>query len=140
MTPSAREKMMDYLARRDHSEKELRTKLRNKEYSESEIESALEDGRQRGWIMDPVELAEKVSGRLSEKLRSHSFINSYLYGKGLPPVKMDFELEKSKALKCLKKKWPQGLERGFIPRQKALSFLSRRGFASTVCISAMETI
>ena len=89
---TAQNKLMDYLARRDHSEKELREKLsRNFEFEE--IDRAIQIAKDSGWMADPQELAEKVAKRLLEKGKGSFYIKNYLLQKGLPALEIDEELE-----------------------------------------------
>ena len=100
---SASLKAMDYLARRDHSEKELREKLAQ-HYEPEEIDHALAYVINHGWLLPPHELSEKVSESLNRKKKSHFFIINYLRKKGLPPVKKNEDTEQEKALAVLELK------------------------------------
>lgn len=133
--PTARNKMMDLLARRDHSEKELRQKLKGK-FTSEEIDLAVEYGKQGRWIPDTVEtrsvLAEKMAGALHRKGKGIRYINGYLAEKGLPPVAADpmEELEKARALVDNKFSDVETSDRKKAAKQKAKigNFLMSRGF------------
>jgi hypothetical protein len=56
--------MTEYLSRRDHSEKELRTKL-SKFYSAEEIQIAIEYGKSRKWIPDTPEEKLEFSNKVN---------------------------------------------------------------------------
>lgn len=122
---SAQEKTMDYLARRDHSEKELRQKLK-KHYTPEEIEDALE--KCKTWLRPPEQLSEVTAHALHRKRKGLYFINQYLRKKGLPSVKKDKDVELQKAQKILQTKYSKNLA----PEQlsKARRFLMSRGFDS----------
>lgn len=94
----AKEKLMDYLARRDHSELELRTKIQNTgKYSPQEIEAGIAWIKEQNWLPDPVDLAERTARQLHEKPKGYLYIYNYLKRKGLPPVDRDPGLEMDKA-------------------------------------------
>lgn len=89
-------KAMDYLARRDHSEKELAEKL-SKDYEPEEIERTLTEVRDRGWLLPPEELSKKVTEQMHRKNKGYLYISNFLVKKGLPPVSRDLEIELQKA-------------------------------------------
>jgi SOS response regulatory protein OraA/RecX len=100
----AREKLMDYLARRLHSELELRTKLAKSEiYSGDEIEAAIAFAKESNWMMPPEEISERVSIEMGRKRKGHRFINQFLKTKGLPPIEKDPDEELRKAAAVLVK-------------------------------------
>jgi regulatory protein len=115
-------KAMDFLARRDHSEKELTEKLL-KHFELSEIEPVLEEMKERGWLPQPEELAQKVTENLHMKKKGHLYIQNFLRQKGLPetPKDMDRELEKARNLVHSKS---QDLSN----TKKTASLLKNRGF------------
>ncbi|MCB0378571.1 MAG: RecX family transcriptional regulator [Bdellovibrionales bacterium] len=94
---------MDYLARRDHSEKELREKL-GERFPIEQVEEALEKIKERGWLIPPEELSEKVALSLHRKHKSHFYILNFLRKKGLPPVEKSEDLELEKAQHILQSK------------------------------------
>lgn len=113
---------MDYLARRDHSEKELYEKLK-KTFEETEIREALQEIKERGWLIPEHELSEKVTQSLHRKNKGIHYIQQFLKKKGLPVTALDPEVEFEKALHLVKQriKDPQAL-------QKVSSLLKNRGF------------
>jgi len=127
--PPASQKMMDYLARRDHSEKELRKKLETN-YSPAEIEQAIAYGKKQGWISDSAEklLAEETAAILRRKGKGATYINQYLEEKGLPPVQIDADEELEKALELVKNKFSDIEKMDRNEKAKVLRFLSSRGF------------
>ena len=113
---------MDFLARRDHSEKELIEKL-STHFPMEEIEPALEEIKQRGWLLPPEELAEKATQSLHRKNKGYLYIQNFLRQRGLPGTPKDPELEYEKALGLIasKSKDPNDPKR-------AVSLLKNRGF------------
>lgn len=129
--PSASTKMMDYLARRDHSEKELRKKLKTR-FTPEEIDKAIEYGKANGWIPDTPEglqnLAEKTAAALRRRGKGTMYINQYLKEKGLPPVKPDVVEELEKARELVKNKFSNVSEMDRKEKAKVGRFLMSRGF------------
>ncbi len=115
-------KAMDYLARRDHSEKELIEKL-SRFFEHEEIEAALTEMKQRGWLLPPEELAAKVTENLHSKNKGYLYIQNFLRKKGLPSTDRDphREIDKARALIETKSKDSQD-------RKKTVSLLKNRGF------------
>ncbi len=115
-------KAMDYLARRDHSEKELIEKL-SARYPEEEITAALTTVKARGWLPPAEELAEKVALSLHKKNKGHLYIQNFLQKKGLPetPKEPEIEYEKALALIASNAKDPHD-------RKRLVSLLKNRGF------------
>lgn len=142
---SARQKMMDLLARRDHSPVELRRKLAKFEYSEDEIEAALDWARERKFI--PFDEAsaqahsEKWRAPLDRRKKGIRWMNQKLSQIGLPKIASDPESELEKALdlvvrkaKSLRKSPPLTRE----DKAKIQRFLMSRGFESTTINEALK--
>ncbi|MCC6138520.1 MAG: regulatory protein RecX [Bdellovibrionaceae bacterium] len=137
---SAREKTMDYLAIREHSRLELETKLKKHNYSNDDIQTALDHAEKAGWLQTPQALALKVSENLHSKNKSYFYIEEYLNSKGLPPVPRDSERELEKAQILLKSqfsKLSKSTEKD--KKQQALRFLQNRGFDSETISKACPT-
>lgn len=130
--------IMNLLARRDHSERELRQKLRRREFSSEEIERALEKARTQNWMADPEKLAERWAEQLHRKSKGIHYINSSLSEKGLPPVARDESLELEKALKLIKNKYSDFSNFSREEKAKAARFLASRGFDSTTVRKVMH--
>lgn len=90
--------MMDLLARRDHSERELRQKLKLREFAIEDIEKALVYAHEHNWIGENTKLAETLARALHRRGKGIQSINNSLIKKGLPKVAMDLDLEYEKAL------------------------------------------
>jgi len=123
----ALDKLSLYLAKRAHSERELRQKLR-KNFDSDSIDWALQAARDQEWMPDPNELSQRTGEMLHRKNKGINFINQYLSQKGLPPVSANPELELDKARVALSKKFSLESKMSFPERRKAYSFLSQRGF------------
>lgn len=96
--------MMGLLARRDHSEKELREKLKKRDFEVEQIEKALAYAHERNWLGDSARLAQTLAHALHRRGKGIKSINSELAKKGLPRVAADKDLEYKKALALAQKK------------------------------------
>lgn len=95
---NAKEKIMDYLQRRDHSEKELRLKLKKFDYPATEVEAALTWVKEHNYLMNPQELSKRHTERLQRQKKGRRYIQQYLKEKGLPPCEIDFDTELHNAI------------------------------------------
>jgi regulatory protein len=134
---TARNKMMDFIASRDHSEKELRRKLKKYEFSTEEIDRALEFAREHDWIPsnqdENLKLSEKMARGLHRRNKGIVYINHFLQEKGLPRLSPDHELEVEKARRSLENKKPR--DKSGDPKKEKLKlsrFLAARGFQMEV--------
>ncbi|ASD64931.1 regulatory protein RecX [Bdellovibrio bacteriovorus] len=131
---AAKKKVMDMIARRDHSEKELRTKLKEKFSDEEDvgdiIDEAIEFAKDNRWLGDPVDLAHRLADMLHRRNKGIYYINNYLKEKGLPAVETDRALELEKALAIVKNKYDE--DHNFSREEKARvgRLLASRGFDS----------
>lgn len=132
---SARNKLMDILSRRDHSEKEAREKLKDK-FKPEEIDSAIEYAKERGWLPSTPEqveiLSEKVADILKRRGKGPRFINQYLQRKGLLQVKINPTEELEKAHELVENKFFLGAKKKPADSAKVGRFLLARGFSSDV--------
>ena len=118
--------LQDYLARRPHSEKELRDKLKKKEFSSEITTKAINYAKSQNWLEDPFELAENVYKEWDKKNKSHTWINNYLLEKGLPTeIDKNFDREAEKALYHLEKRFDSINNLNY---KKAASGISSKGF------------
>jgi SOS response regulatory protein OraA/RecX len=118
---------MDLLARRDHSEAELRVKL-GRNFTRAEIEDALERARESRWLALPDELAERVALSLHNKHKGYLYISHYLRKKGLPQVAKDSQLEMRKAFAIIENRFASEKRYTREEKQKIARHLSGRGF------------
>ncbi len=128
---SARNKMMDYLAHRDHSESELRLKLKD-DFTAGEIDLAIEFAKEKGWVPNSEEdlraLSEKTAEVLKRKGKGQHYINQYLEEKGLAPVAVDSLEELEKARQLVENKFSDLSKMNEKEKAKAARFLASRGF------------
>lgn len=134
---AAARKVLDLIAKRDHSETELRQKLRktfsreeNREELGDLVEEAIDFAKDSGFIGNPEELAERMADTLHRRHKGIHYINNYLREKGLPPVSADRELELEKALHVVKNKYAEDYEFSREEKARAGRFLASRGFDS----------
>lgn len=127
----AKRKMMDMIARRDHSEKELRQKLSTRFADEDEgleaVEEAIQYAKDHKWLGDPADLAQRLAEMLHRRHKGIVYINNYLREKGLPSVETDRDLELEKALDLVKNKYHE-TEFDRAAKARVARFLASRGF------------
>ena len=132
--PSARNKAMDLLARREHSEQELRRKLKSREFDGDAVETAIE--------------GLKRDGLLSDERFCEAYVNQR-FNAGYGPLKIGYELQQKgidpalvdACLAPLADEWRQSMlhERvrkfgtelpdDYRERMKQARFLQNRGFS-----------
>ncbi len=122
-----RVKAMDFLARRDHSELELREKLQ-RHFSLEEIDPVIVDMKERGWILPPQELSDKVAEQLNRKNKGYLYICQFLRKKGLPDVPKNLDIELEKAMSLIESKGSEFLHKP----NKLASLLKNRGFDTEI--------
>jgi len=127
---------MDFLARRNHSELELKQKL-SRRYDMAEVEKAIEYCREHNWLTWPESLSEQAMNALHRRKKGFLFIRQYLKQKGLPVPERNHEMEVQKARELLQRK--VGLQQEFIDanakmkfRMKVVRILKARGFEDEV--------
>lgn len=127
----AQKRMMDYVAARDHSEKELRQKLKAW-FAPEDVESAIEYGKLHRWIPQTIEDNQNLSARMAQGLHRKSkgwiAINHKLQEKGLPPLARNEELELEKAKSLIQSKYKSVQSFDLKTRAKMMRFLMSRGF------------
>lgn len=125
---------MDLLARRDHSEKELRKKLREKFSDEDDgldaVEEAIAYAKENNWLGDPSALAYRMADMLHRRNKGIHYINQYLKEKGLPSVETDRALELEKALAIVKNKYDEDYDFTREDKARVGRLLASRGFDS----------
>lgn len=132
-------KIADYLARRDHSPKEILDKLeRKKLYSQEEILLGLQKAQEAGWFLPDEELALKVHAYLVRKGKSHKYIEQYLKTKGLPPTAFDRQEEVQTIRRHLEKKFQTFSNLEYDDKQKVLRSLAQKGFDLNCCYEALR--
>lgn len=123
----AREKVMDLLARRDHSELELKRKLAP-DYEAEEIEDAIRFAKENKWMKPPEELAQAVAKALGRRGKGTRYIQRFLRDKGLPGVRKVAEDERAKALELIAVKLRREPPFAFEEQAKIARLLKNRGY------------
>lgn len=132
-------KIADYLARRDHSPKEIQEKLeRKKIFDKDEILEALHKAKEHGWFLPEDELAQKVHQHLVRKRKSYKYIQQYLHSKGLPGTKFNASEEAESIRRHLQKKFQNLDNIEYDDKQKALRSLAQKGFDRGLCFSVLD--
>lgn len=131
------------LATRDHSERELRTKLARR-FAAADIDTALDTLRTRGYLDDAglaARLASQLQGTGKYGLNG---IKARLNARGFPAAAIAAALaaldkadECPRALALARRQFPAP-ERGDAPRIGR--FLAGRGFASAAIVRVLETL
>ena len=121
-TKTAWVKAMDYLARRDHSEKELVEKLAA-HYPMDQVKDTITKVKERGWLLPPNELSQKVTENLNRKYKGYLYIQHFLRRKGLPGTAKNPEIEFEKANYLVQNK-----VKDLSDTKRLVSLLKNRGF------------
>ena len=133
----AKKKLMDYVARRDHSEKELRKKL-SARCEPSTVDQVMSWAQEQNWLASPDKLKEQFAAQLGRRGKGIRKINQKLKELGLSSVKAEKETELEKARKLVTAKWSvddfQNLDFKEMQKLKAkiMRFLAARGYESDV--------
>ena len=133
----AKKKLMDFVARRDHTEKELRKKLSHY-CEEAVLEQVIQWAHQQKWLASPDKLKSQFADQLSRRGKGIRKINQKLKELGLETVKSNKEEEIEKAKKLVLAKWSaqdfKGLDFKDSQKLKAkiMRFLMTRGYETDV--------
>lgn len=100
----AKRKIMDLVARRDHTEKELRKKL-SLRCELDVVEQAIQWAKEQNWLAKPEFIQERVVQQLHNKGKGHRAINRKLQELGLSSVTSEPKVELEKAKKLVNAKW-----------------------------------
>ncbi len=128
-------KIIDYLSRRDHSEKELREKLSQKKFSSEIIAQSITWAKERHYLRPPEELTKILTDILLRRGKGRNYIYQYLKKRGLPPPileEIDKETELRKALEFAQQKIKPGIALDRMAREKIGRKLITRGFSLDV--------
>lgn len=140
----AKKKLMDLVARRDHSEKELRQKL-SLRCEDLIVQQTLTWAREQNWLASPDKLKTQFAEQLGRRGKGIRKINQKLKDLGLDTVKPDLEIELSKAKKLVLAKWsPQDFEgldykEALKLRAKIMRFLVARGYEGPIINLILKT-
>ncbi|WP_413583383.1 regulatory protein RecX [Bdellovibrio sp. HCB288] len=131
---AAKRKVMDIIARREHSEAELRTKLHSKfadvEGGLEAIEEAISYAKDKNWLEEPSALAYRLADMLHLRNKGINYINGYLEEKGLPSIETDSALELKKALAIVANKFDEDFKFSHEDKARVGRLLASRGFDS----------
>jgi SOS response regulatory protein OraA/RecX len=135
---TVRQKIADYLSRRDHSEKELVRKLKRK-FEPEDIAEGITFAKKVGWIpqteAERLQLAEKMSLIFSRRKKGQAWINAKLKSLGLPTVKLNEDEEFEKAVALIEQRIRGRLVRSY---EQHFRFLISRGFSKTIASQALK--
>lgn len=123
----ALESLARYLAMRDHSETELRTKM-GRRFESDVVEKAIELARERDWLLAPEKLAQKATEELRRRKKSHRYIQNTLRKRGLPATSRDSDGEMEKIRELLRSRFVEAGDLSYEEKAKAYRFLKYRGF------------
>lgn len=131
------DKLADYLARRDHSEKELKEKLQKKSFNEDSIEWVISQASAKGWLKSPKELTQQIFLELNKKNKGILYINNQLQKKGLPSIPIDEDVEHSKAIELLSHKFENFPNLKEKDLEKACRHLQAKGFTEQTTLAVV---
>lgn len=140
----AKRKLMDLVARRDHTEKELRTKLATRTTADI-VEQTLTWAREQNWLASPEKLKNQFAEQLSRRGKGIRKINQKLKDLGLESVKSDKDSEYEKAKKLVFAKWDSsdfkglGFKEAQKLKAKIMRFLITRGYESDIVSKILNT-
>lgn len=123
----AREALTRYLARRDHSARELSVKLARR-FEPDVIEQALEWALEKKLLVAEKDLARRVDASLGRQLKSHRQIRATLQKRGLPATAEDREAELEKIRRLMEKRFQFVGKMSYEDRVKVYRYLKYRGF------------
>lgn len=128
---SAWDRLLGYLARRDHTESEVMKKLIA--YHEiDEIENAILRAREARLFANPQVLSQRTAESLLKRGKGSRYVSGYLRAKGLPPTKTDPETELQQAQELVTRRFRFEAPWTREQRQKVQRFLTTRGYSSSV--------
>jgi len=123
------------LARRNHSEKELREKL-SSFYDQDLIDQVLSEAQKKNWLLSPKELADQAAKNWARANKSAKYIEEQLERRGLPTVGSLEEDEINKIRTLLAKKFKLSeddiIDLDEKVRVKVYRFLMYRGFSEEI--------
>lgn len=127
----AMDKVVRMLARRDHSELEIKQKL-NLRFDGNVIDKAIDIARRNRWIGCEKELAERVAKDLSRKKKGQYYIEKALRRKGLPLVEWNEQEEVEKAQQLVCRRFADLDKLDLETKQRVYRFLANRGFKESI--------
>lgn len=140
----AKKKLMDLVARRDHSLKELRQKL-SQHCDRETVEKTLQWAEEQNWLAPPQKLQTQVSEQLARRGQGIRRINQKLKSLGLESIKSTLDEELARAQQLVRNKWTardfQNLDFKETQKLKAkiMRFLATRGYESGIIGTILKT-
>lgn len=137
----AKYRVMDLMATRDHTLKEIQKKLKPR-CEEATLKELLTWLSEQTWLPEESKIQEQVVHALGRRKKGQNYINRKLNEMGLKSVQLNNENELEKALDCIQNKWDKDDLKGldFKKTQKAkakvIRFLAGRGFNLSVASKA----
>lgn len=132
----AKKKLMDLVARRDHSVKELRQKLSLRCDPET-VEKTLQWAQEQHWLAPPERLQSQVSQQLARRGQGIRRINQKLKSLGLDSTVGNSDEELNRAQQLVRAKWSYenfkhlDFKEAQKLRAKIMRFLATRGYESS---------
>lgn len=123
----ARDRISWYLAQRDHSRFELRTKL-SRAFPPEIVDQVMNEAEEHRLIAPEDEIAARMALSLQRRNKSRMYIEGQLRKKRLPLPAFDDEAELESVRTVLERKFGPAHELSFEQRTKAYRFLKYRGF------------
>jgi len=123
----ALDKIMIYLAQRDHSVLELQKKL-SKNFDPATRDWVINYADEQGWLKTATELSRSTAEMLHRKRKGALYIQNYLKTRGLPRVHIDDERELEKCRYWLENKFALEQDITYEEKLKVARFLKNRGF------------
>ncbi len=115
-----------YLALRDHSRHELKTKLLRR-FDPELVDKLMQEAEDNGWLLAEDVIAERLVLALERRNKSRRYIEAQLMKRRLPVPKAEEENEIEIVRKLVERKF--GIEKlSFEEKAKAYRFLKYRGF------------
>ena len=131
VSKSAFDRLVGYLSSRDHSVRELSTKLK-RHHENTEIIEALERADELGLLKNPSQIAQQVAASLLRRGKGPQWIQAQLKKKGLPVVSIDPDEETAKARAVVERKFAFDPPLTIEQKTKIYRYLCNRGFRPQV--------
>lgn len=131
MSKKAFNRVMYYLAQRDHSVKELTQKL-SRYFEKDEIEAAILKADEYGYLTDPKIISQRLAAQLGRKGKGQRYISNYLKNKGLPATQVSEEDELSTGRGLIERSLKFSPPYDLKQKQKIFRYLTNRGFRSAI--------
>jgi len=141
---TAESELLQYLARRDHSELELQQKL-SRRFDTEEVAAALHQAKIKGHLPNSPQEVQALAVRMAEiwhrKQKGLHWINGHLQQRGLPPISSSEAAELAKARSLVNNWRPRSVGKSEHQeahmRAKLGRFLHARGFDDLIIGKAL---